>query len=150
MHYIAFVKYLEDKSFSESTSLLEKFERNPWENLRVSRPLHRLRDDIYDRLIIIIRREINAYSRKDLLVCCRNMLIRELAAVWVAVLLCHLQLTESQVSIQLYIPHRTKVLKARRFTLTVRSQLRLFMAIIGVHDPLAYYMRAARFRWVIN
>lgn len=75
------------------------------------------------------------------------MLIRELAAVCVAVLLCHLQLTESQVSIQLYtyIAHRTQVLKARRVTLIVRSQLRLFMTIIGVHDPLAYYMQAARF-----
>lgn len=36
----------------------------------------------------------------EFLICCRNMLIRELAAVWVAVLLCHPQLTESQVSIR--------------------------------------------------
>lgn len=34
------------------------------------------------------------------------MLIRELAAIWVAVLLCHLQLTESQVSIREFAePH---------------------------------------------
>lgn len=37
-------------------------------------------------------------KRDSFLLCCRNMLIRELAAVWVAVLLCHLQLTGSQVS----------------------------------------------------
>lgn len=44
---------------------------------------------------------LNIPFKEDRFFCCRNMLIRELAAAWVAVLLCHLQLTESQVSVRL-------------------------------------------------
>lgn len=38
-----------------------KLERNLWENLYAYRGRCIVYDDIYDRLIIIIRREINAY-----------------------------------------------------------------------------------------
>lgn len=55
------------------------------------------------------------FKRDSFLLCYRNMLIRELAAVWVAVLLCHLQLTESQVSARLLFRYG--------FSMTSRSTL---------------------------
>lgn len=67
-------------------------------------------------------------KRDSFLLCCRNMLIRELAAVWVAVLLCHLQLTGSQVSGRLLF----------RYGFSMTSRPALFRVLLSTRNFFSF------------
>lgn len=98
-------------------------------------------------------------KRDSFLLCCRNMLIRELAAVWVAVLLCHLQLTGSQVSGRLLFRYGFfRWHRGRHCFTALRFLLPFFFSIENL--PFSYFHNSTRihhfsprnkiFRWNSN